>query len=145
MSMNGSFLVVPTEKREEFLNHDGYNDELGYVTGLSVEQAFHMIAIVTELPEYFIPHVADKSHSVTYAHFSAVDFECYFESIKDLTHADIIAAIQNLDSDELEEIYRGESMQNDPEFVLENFDRLKNGLERFSKTGEKYDLYFCAG
>ncbi len=141
MSMNGFFLVVPTDKREEFLNHDGYNDELGYVTDLSVEQAWHMIAILTELPCYYVAGVADNS-SID-GMLSAVDFECYFEVIEDLTHADIIAAMQNLDSDELEEIYRGKSMQNNPDFVLENFDRLKNGLELFSKTGEKYDLYFC--
>lgn len=141
MSMNGFFLVVPTDKREEFLDYAGHFDELGYVTEISVEQAWHVIFNLTDLPCCYLPDIADSS-SVD-GMLSAVDFECYFEVIESLTHADIRAFLQNVQPDDLEEIYRGQSMQNDPDFVLENFDRLKNGLKQFSKTGEKYDLYFC--
>lgn len=139
MSMNGRFFMVPFEKYEEFINSDLEPNQLDYVSILWVEQAWHMLAVLTDQDchvEGEVPHDSSCTGSI-----SVINFLEYTAALERLTRVDISTKLKKLLPYQLENIYWGRTMQENEQLVLDSFDSVKQWLIEFKKTGAAYDLY----
>ena len=139
MSMNGCFIIVPQEHHEDFFNTTSHIEDLDYVDSCWVEQAWHILAVLTDQESYIegqAPH--DFSASGTMLALNLLD---YAEYVEELTPADIRSALNKMDAAELEDIYWGSFMKNNEDFVVDSFETLKGWLIEHKAKSQTSDLY----
>jgi hypothetical protein len=139
MSMNGCFIIVPHEHHEDFFNTTSHIDDLDYVDSCWVEQAWHMLAVLTDQENYIegqAPHDFSATGSIL-----VLNLQDYAEHLESLDAEKIRSALNQMNSAELEDIYWGNFMQNNADFVIDNFESLKHWLIVQKTKDQASDLY----